>query len=69
MSDNVIDLLNDDEEVELKPVVIYSPKFASSLMLGWTSEAFGKTFHATIDLSRYLSSIWQTHPDGFATSM
>lgn len=65
MSDNVIDLLNDDEEVELKPVVIYSPKFASSLMLGWTSEAFGKTFHATIDLSRYLSSIWQTHPDGF----
>lgn len=64
MSGNVIDLLN-NEDADVKPQVIYSPKVTASVMVGWTSQAFGKTFHATIDFNRYLSSIWQTHADGY----
>lgn len=65
MSDHVIDLLNDDDEVELKPQVIYKPKVVSALMIGCTSHAFGRTYHHTLEFNRYLSSIWQNHPDGY----
>ncbi|QKE54361.1 hypothetical protein ACSA002_0470 [Salmonella phage vB_SalM_SA002] len=64
MSDHVIDLLNDND-VELKPQVIYKPKVATAIMIGCTSHAFGRTFHYTLEFNRYLSSIWQTHPDGY----
>jgi len=64
MSDHVIDLLNDDEE-ELKPQVIYSPKIASSLLVAYTTPQLGRTSHVNLEFNRYLSSIWQTHPDGY----
>lgn len=65
MSDNVIDLLNDDEEVELKPVAIYSPKILTAVMVSWTGRLLQETKHYTLEFNRYLSSIWQTHPDGY----
>jgi len=64
MSDHVIDLLNDDE-VELKSQVIYSPKILTSVIVSWTSHAFQRINHYTIDFNRYMSAIWQTHPDGY----
>ena len=63
MSDSVIDLLSEDEEV--KPQVIYSPKILTGVMVSWTSQAFQRTHHHTIEFNRYMSSIWQTHPDGY----
>jgi hypothetical protein len=63
MSDNVIDLLSEDEEV--KPQVIYSPKILSGIMVAYTSNTVGRTYHHALEFNRYLSSIWQSHPDGY----
>lgn len=52
-------------EWDVMPQVIYTPKVISALMISWSSSAFGRTRHETIDFNRYLSSIWQTHPDGY----
>lgn len=65
MSDNVINLFGDDEEHDVKPQVIYSPKIISAVMIAYTSRAFGRTYHHALDFGRYLSSIWQTHPDDY----
>lgn len=61
MSD-IIDLLDDEDN---KPEVIYSPKILSGIMVAYTSTAVGRAYRHLLDFNRYLSSIWQTHPDGY----
>jgi hypothetical protein len=64
MSEQQIDLLHDDDDVEFQPVVIYSPRILNKINIAITTQHFGLKRYS-IDFNRYLSSIFQTHPDKY----
>jgi len=63
MSEQQIDLLHDDD-VEFEPVVIYKPRILNKINIAITTQHFGVKRYS-IDFNRYLSSIFQTHPDKY----